>query len=192
MLDRAGEHGECARLGKEPQVAVAALKGGFLDEADPGGLEAAARFGSVVVAKAVGDALGMRTPADALAVGVEDEKLDSLEPVFLQGVDEAESQALDHEGRGRLADEAAGVGKAGLNAHPSARPQVVAVGLEGEHLAYQVGAVFQRLGRLEQGRDVDPPVDPVEPGVVERCEQGERRLGLSDEKNGSARCRPGA
>ena len=128
VLEDAGDGGERPDRVQEVDVAVAALEAALLPQGDAGRGEAAAALGGVVVAQPVGEARRVGAAADALAVGVEDDDLELGEAVRAQEVGELEPDALDRDRGGGLADVAAGVREAGLDADPAAAAQVVAPG----------------------------------------------------------------
>ena len=103
----------------EVEIAVAALEAHLLlaGDAEPG--ERCASGRGVDVVEAVGEALGMTAAADRFAVGVEDHQLDAGEALARQLAADRQPQALDGIGRGDLAERAAGVGVAGLDAEPA-------------------------------------------------------------------------
>ena len=107
------------------------------------------------VAQAAAQRPGMRAAAHALAVRREDQRLDAGKVGLVHDVGEAVLQPLVRKARRDLADEAAGVGVAGLHAEPPASAHVVAIGLLGEQPLDEARAGLERRRRLEQRRDVD-------------------------------------
>jgi hypothetical protein len=166
----------------EDEIAVAALKAALLGQANAGRRHDPPAFRGVVVEEAVAHAVGMGAPADALAVRVEDDELDLGEAVPDQEVGELQPQPLDGVRCRDLAEIAAGIGEAGLDAHPPAALEIGAVGRHLERPFEHLDAALERLDGLEQGRDVDLAVDAEALGEIERRQERERGLALGDEK----------
>ena len=87
--------------------------------------EAPARLVGEDVVQARAHLAGVGAAAHGFAVGREDQRLDALEVGAVDRLGEAVMQTLDGERRGDLADEAAGVGEAGLQRQAPAAAHVV-------------------------------------------------------------------
>ena len=99
----------------------------------------------------------------------------------MHDVGEAEVQALVREPSRDLADEAAGIGIAGLHAQPAAPAHVIAVGVLYEQPLDQARAGLECRRRLEQRRDVDDVVDAEQLGEEQRDQDRRRALAFGDE-----------
>ena len=93
----------------------------------------------------------MRATAHRFAVGVEDQRSHVSQAVGDHGFGKAALQAFDGQGRRDLADEAPGIGKAGLDRHPPAAAGIGLVMRLGQHRIEEAPAVLQRTFGLEQG-----------------------------------------
>ena len=123
----------------------------------------------------------MGAAAHALAVGVEDQRGDVGQPVCGHRFGKASLQPLDREARRNLSDEAAGIGKSGLDRDAPAPADIgLIVGL-GEQRVEQPTAVLERIVGLEQRRDVDFVIDAEQFGEIERGERCCRHFALGDQ-----------
>ena len=98
----------------EEHVAVAALEARLVLDRESVARKAAARLVGEHVVQARAHLAGMGAAAHRFAVRREDQRLDALEVGAIDRLGEAVMQTLDGERRRDLADEAAGVGEAGL------------------------------------------------------------------------------
>ena len=124
----------------------------------------------------------MAAAADGFAVGVEHHQLDVREAAVAQHVGELEAQPLDRDRGHGLAEMTAGVGEAGLDAEPAALPHIGGEVRVLQTLVDHAQAALERLGGLEQRRDVDLGLDPEQLREVERRQQGQRRFRLRDQE----------
>ncbi len=143
--------------------------------------EAPARFTREHVPQTAPERAGMRAASHALAVRREDQRLDVLEPRLADDFGEAVMQALVREARRDLADEAAGVGIAGLHGEAATLRNVVAIGFLGEQALDEARTGFERGRRFEQRRDVDDLGHAEQLGEVERDQDRARRLAFRDQ-----------
>ncbi len=92
----------------------------------------------------------MRAAADRFTVGVEEQELHAGKPARFPKPDQPQLEALDRERGGGLADVAARVGEAELDAEPTLRAHVVEEVLVVEQLADHAVAVMHAVRGLEQ------------------------------------------
>ena len=124
----------------------------------------------------------MRAAADALAMRVEQHDLDAAQPVPGQRLGEAQLEPLDQVARRQLAEVAAGVRVAELQAEPADAAQIGPVMRRAQRLFENARPVLERVAGLEQRADLDVPLHPAEPGEPERGEQRVAAAGLGDEE----------
>ena len=110
--------------GAEQQVAVAALESGFLAHGDMGAGERLAAGGGGEVFQPVGQRARMGAAADAFAMGVEQHDLDLRQAVLGEEFGDLHAQAFDQVAGGKLADIAAGIGVAELQAEFAGGAQI--------------------------------------------------------------------
>ena len=174
------------RLGErrraEESVSVTALERAFLADGDARAAEIGPRPGRRQIGEPVGERPGMAAPADALAVGVEQDHLDAAEPARGQQVGDLQPKALDLVGGGHLADIAAGIRIAELKAEPSGRADVVLVVRAAQRLLDHPYAALESLRRFEQRADLDLPLDAQQAREPERAEQRVAAFGFGDEE----------
>ena len=184
VFDDARDRGEGDLRRDEQRIAVAALEADLLLGADAGVLELApaGRRGGIFQARA--EAFRMAAAADGFAVGVEHHQLDVGEAAIAQQVGQLQPQPFDRDRGHRLAEMPAGIGEAGLDAEPPALPHIGGEVRVLQALVDHADAALERLGGLEQGRDVDLGLDPEQLGEIERRQQRQRRFAFR--RSGSA------
>jgi len=123
----------------------------------------------------------MAAAAHRFPAGVEDEGSDIAKAIGGHGFGQAALEALDREGGGDLADEAASVGKAGLDGDPAASAGIIAVGFLGQQGIKEAAAVFEGAFRFEQGRDIDLVGNAEQLGEIERGQDRGRLLAFGDQ-----------
>ena len=121
--DRGEREFRCA----EQHEPVTALEGGLLAYFQSGLAQRLARRGRRQILKAIRQRAGMRTAADAFAMGVEQNDLDASDAVVFQGLRNLQPQPLDQIAGGELSDVAARVGIAELQRQLARGLQIVAV-----------------------------------------------------------------
>ena len=170
-----------AAVGEE-QVAVAALEARLVLDRNLVARKAAARFVGEHVVQARAHLAGMGAAAHGLAVRREDEGLDALEVGAVDRLGETVVQTLDGQRRRDLADEAAGVGEAGLQRQPLPALHVVDVGLLFQQALDDAGAGLEAERRFEQRRHVGDVVDAEQRGEEDGDQHRRRRFRLGDEE----------
>ena len=116
----------------------------------------------------------MRPAAHALAMRVEDQRGDIGQPVIRHRLGQPTLQTLDREAGGNLADEAPGIGKAGLDRHPATLARVGLIVGFGQQQVEEAAAMFERGFGFEQGRDVDLVGNAEQAREIERGEHCRR------------------
>ncbi len=182
VLQHAGDRGQGGRLGQEPQIAVAALEADLLLVHDAQGRELGARDRGIDIGQTVDEAAGVAAPADRFAVGVEDHQLDRAHALRRQRPADRASELLDRVGGRDLAEGAAGIGIAGLDAHPAMAAQIIPVARHLERLGDHPGTLLQPGQALEQRRDLDLLGDPEQLGEIERGQEREAGLAFGDQE----------
>ena len=124
----------------------------------------------------------MGAAPDRLAMGVEDDELDIRKLVTPQQFGDPDAQALDPEGRGDLPDIAPGIRIAELDAQPPVALEIVAEMRAAQRLVDDARPLLQRVGGLEQRRDLDAVGDAEAARQPERAEQRIAGLGLRDQE----------
>ena len=142
-------HGE--RLGREVQVAVAALEARLVLERNSRIAQSAGGRSAKRRSAGATHLAGVRTAAHGFAVRRKDQRSDALEVLRIENFGETLMQTLDGERRRDLADEAAGVGEAGLQADALAATDIVDVGLLFEQALDEAGAGFESGGVSNSG-----------------------------------------
>ena len=175
---KAGEGGQCQLWRAEKQIAIAALKTHLRFQPQASPHKASPRPGAERPGQPVGKGGGMRAAPHALAMGVEDEGGQIAQIVGHHRFGQTALQPFDGKGGGDLTDKAPGIGKAGLDADPPARTGIGTIGWFGQHRIQQAPAVFQRVFRLEQGRDIHLAFHAKQPGEIERRQHRGRLLAL--------------
>src|SRR5689334_25142906 len=112
----------------------------------------------------------MPAPADALAMGVEQDHLDLREIVAHQRVGNLQAQPLDQEAGGELADIAARVRVAELQREPPRLAKIGAPVWAAQRFLEHACPLLQRLRRFEQRADLDVPLDTEQARQPERSE----------------------
>ena len=124
----------------------------------------------------------MGAAADGLAMGVEDHHLDIRQPGVGERPRELDPETFNGKRCCDLPHETARIGKPGLHAQALPGLDVGPVMLVLDELRDHVVAMFERVRRLEQGRNVQPVGNPEQAREIQGGENLERRFTLGNQQ----------
>ena len=180
-LGNAGQHRQRQGVRAERQEAVAALEADLGFERDACCCKAPAGPEAHRIGQTVGDAGWVRAAAHRFAMGVEDQRGGIGQAMRRHRLRQPPVQPFDGERGGDLPDEAAGIGKAGLDGDTPTRLGIIAIGWLTQQRIEKAAAMFHRAFGFEQRRDIDFVLDAEQPREIERSEHGLRLLAFGDQ-----------
>ncbi len=180
-LGDAGQHRQRQGVGAEGEEAVAALEADFGFERDACACEPPAGPEAHRIGQTVGDAGGVGAAPHRFAMGVENQRGGIGQAMRRHRLGQPPVQPFDGERGGDLPDEAAGIGKAGLDGDAPARPRIIAIGGLTQQRIEEAPAMLHGAFGFEQRRDIDLVLDAEQPREIERGEHGLRLLAFGDQ-----------